>query len=184
MARIQYPNETDLKGKAKEGWAKHVADKNLTNMKKALLLDEAVYEAYMGWYVNWSRLVELVGKKAAMILAHSVSTTNDCLLCSLFFIRDLKAVGVDPADFAFDEKEEVLAEFGKRIVKNPTNVPDDLFAKLKKHFTDAEIVVIVGFVGQMIATNNFNSVLKIDVDESLIPFVEDFVPVVWRDGIK
>ncbi|MCL2171025.1 MAG: hypothetical protein FWB71_02630 [Defluviitaleaceae bacterium] len=181
MARIQYPNANDLSGVAKEGWDAHVEAGNLTNMKKALLLDEAVYEAYMGWYKSWSRLVELVGKKTAMILAHSVSSTNDCLLCSLFFVRDLKAIGINPADFVADEKEELLAEFGKQIVKNPTKICDDLFAKLKKYFNDKEIVVIVGFIGQMMATNNFNSVLQIDVDEQLLPLKGEFTPATWRE---
>ena len=184
MARIEYPTENALKGKAKEAWNKHIADKNLTNMKQALLQDEATYEAFMGWYKSWSRLLELVGKKAAMIYAHSISTTNGCLLCSLFFISDLKAAGVNPAELVLDEKEELLSELGRQIVKNPTNVPDSLFQRLKKHFSDSEIVTVVGFACQMIATNNFNSVLQIDVDQRLLSVQGDFKPPTWRANIE
>jgi hypothetical protein len=183
MARIGYPNGDALTGKSKEYWDGHVKDGNLTNMKQALLNDEATYEAYMGWYRSWSRLLDLVGKKAAMVFAHSISTTNDCLLCSLFFISDLKRFGFNPAELVLDEKETLLSELGKQIVKNPANVSDELFVGLKKHFNDGEIVAIVGFAGQMIATNNFNSVLQIDVDERLLPIQGEFVPADWRKNI-
>ena len=44
--------------------------------------------------------------------------------------------------------------------------------------------MIVGFAGQMIATNNFNSVLKIDVDKRLLPIINEFKPATWREGLK
>ena len=40
------------------------------------------------------------------------------------------------------------------------------------------------FAAQMIATNNFNSVLKIDVDQRLLPIVGEFKPATWRKDIK
>ncbi len=116
--------------------------------------------------------------------AHAISTTNSCQLCSLFFISDVKGLGLDPHNLQYDEKEEVLTELGRQIVKNPTAVSDELFDKLRKFWNDAEIVVIVGFAGQMIATNNFNSVLKIDVDQRLLPIINEFKPATWREDIK
>ena len=119
----------------------------------------------------------------AVLYAHAISTTNSCQLCSLFFISDVKGLGLDPANLQYDEKEEVLTELGRQIVKNPTAVSDELFDRLRKFWNDREIVVIVGFAGQMIATNNFNSVLKIDVDKRLLPIIDEFKPATWREGI-
>ena len=171
MARIIFLSKEELEAKAQKAWEDHEQKGSLTNMKVALLQDYATYDAYMGWYKSWVRLVEVVGKKAASVLAHSVSTTNNCLLCSLFFVSDLKSQGLDPKALTLDEKEETLAELGRQIVTDPTKVSDELFQKLKNNFSDTEIVVIVGFVGQMIATNNFNSVLKVDVDQRLLPLI-------------
>ena len=53
-----------------------------------------------------------------------------------------------------------------------------------KYFSDSEIVAIVGYAGQMIATNNFNSVLKIDVDKRLLPIINEFKPATWRENLK
>ncbi|MCB6992219.1 hypothetical protein LI177_01730 [bacterium 210820-DFI.6.37] len=184
MARVKLLEANEVSGKAKEAYDAYVEKGNLTNMKKALLQDYATYDAYMGWYTSWARLVEVIGEKASTIYAHAVSSTNSCLLCSLFFISDLKALGLDPDRLELDEKENLLVQLGQQIVKDPTNVSDELINDLKKHYSDSELVVIVGFAGQMIATNNFNSVLKIDVDQRLLPIQGEFKPATWREDIK
>ena len=93
-------------------------------------------------------------------------------------------MGLDPANLQYHEKETLLAKLGESIVKDPTSVSDELFADLKKFFNDQELVVIVGFAGQMIATNNFNSVFRIDVDKRLLPIIDEFKPATWRQNIK
>ncbi len=48
----------------------------------------------------------------AVLYAHAISTTNSCQLCSLFFISDVKGLGLDPANLQYDEKE-ALTELGQ-----------------------------------------------------------------------
>ena len=184
MARIKLLEQNEVTGAEKERYDELAGRNAVTNMKRGLLNDAATYDAYMAWYTSWNRLVEVIGEKDAILYAHAISTTNSCQLCSLFFISDVKGLGLDPANLIYDEKEQVLTELGRSIVKDPTSVSDELFGKLKSFFNDQEIVVIVGFAGQMIATNNFNSVLKIDVDQRLLPIINEFKPATWRENIK
>lgn len=184
MARIKLVEQNEAAGAEKERYDELAGRNAVTNMKKGLLNDAATYDAYMAWYTSWNRLVEVIGEKDAILYAHAISTTNSCQLCSLFFISDVKGLGLDPANLNYDEKEQALVELGQAIVMDPTSVSDELFDRLKSFFSDAEIVVIVGFAGQMIATNNFNSVLKIDVDQRLLPLVKEFKPATWRESIK
>jgi len=153
-------------------------------MKLVMLQDYGTYLAYMGWYDSWESLVNIVGLRAATIYAHSVSTTNGCLLCSLFFISDLNALGLDADNLQLEENEEILVALGQQIVKDPTAVSDELFNSLRRFYNDQQIVAIVGFAAQMQATNNFNSVLRVDVDERLLPIRDKFHPVTWRENIK
>ncbi len=183
MARVEFVKENEITGKAKEAYDNLKENNKLTNMKEVLLQDYATYDAYMGWYTSWVRLVEIIGEKAATIYAHSISTTNSCMLCSLFFISDLKALGLNPEELELDEKETLLSELGKQIVKDPTAVSEEVIQSLKQHFSDPELVVIVGFAGQMMATNNFNSVMKIDVDPRLLPIRGEFKAAEWRKNI-
>lgn len=180
MARVKFAAADSIEGKAKAAYTNLESQGKLTNMKQVLLSDYATYDAFMGWYTSWTRLVEIIGERSAVFYAHAISTTNSCLLCSLFFISDLKELGLDPNNLQFDEKEEVLTELGAQIVKDPTAVDDYLFDQLKRWYSDSEIVAIVGFATQMIATNNFNSVLQIDVDERLLPIRGEFKPASWR----
>ena len=55
---------------------------------------------------------------------------------------------------------------------------------LRKFYTDEEIIIIVGFGAQMQATNNFNSVLGVDVDKRLLPLKEEFTAPTWRENIQ
>ena len=184
MGRVTLTPPEELTGEERKAYEELNAEGRITNMKLYMLQEIGTYKAFMGWYDSWASVTQILDIKDATIFAHAVSTTNGCLLCSLFFISDLKDLGLDPNALVFDEKEELLVELGQSIVKNPTAVPDRLFDDLRKFFTDKEIIVLVGFAIQMQATNNFNSVLHVDVDERLLPLKGLFNPATWRDNIE
>jgi hypothetical protein len=152
----------------------------ISNMKHVLANSWPVYDAYMGWYTIFDRLLEILGKRGAALYSHAISTTNGCLLCSLFFIYDLRELGEDPKNPTLDAKEDLLVRLARQIVKDPNGVRDELFEELETHFNHEEIAVLVGFAGQMIATNIFNSVLDVDPDERFVPLIGEFEPETWR----
>ena len=184
MARVNLKTPEELSPESKKAYDELNSKGKITNMKLAMLQDYGTYLAFMGWYDSWASLEKTVGQRAATIYAHSVSTTNGCLLCSLFFISDLKELGLDPNKLELSENEKLLQKLGQQIVKDPTKVSDELLNGLRKFYTDTEIIIIVGFGAQMQATNNFNSVLGVDVDERLLPLKGEFKPATWRDAIK
>jgi hypothetical protein len=153
---------------------------SISNMKRALANSWPVYDAYMGWYTIFDRLLEVLGKRGATLYSHAISTTNGGLLCSRFFIYDLHDLGEDPKNPALDAKEDLIVRLGRQIVKDPNGVSNELFAELEAHFNHEEIAVLVGFAGQMIATNIFNSVLEVDPDERFVPIIGEFEPETWR----
>ena len=184
MARVALKTPEELDPQSKAAYDDLNSKGKITNMKLVMLQDYGTYLAFMGWYDSWASLEKTVGLRAATIYAHSVSTTNGCQLCSLFFISDLKELGLDPANLVLEENEKLLQQLGAQIVKDPTKVSDELLDGLRKYYTDTEIIIIVGFGAQMQATNNFNSVLGVDVDERLLPLKGEFKPATWRENIK
>ncbi|MCR4604968.1 MAG: hypothetical protein K5639_03110 [Eubacterium sp.] len=184
MARVNLKTPEELDAQSKAAYDDLNSKGKITNMKLVMLQDYGTYLAFMGWYDSWASLEKTVGLRAATIYAHSVSTTNGCQLCSLFFISDLKELGLDPGNLVLEENEKLLQQLGQQIVKDPTKVSDELLDGLRKYYTDTEIIIIVGFGAQMQATNNFNSVLGVDVDERLLPLKDEFKPVTWRENIK
>ena len=184
MARVHLKTPEELTGEAKKAYDELNSKGKITNMKLVMLQDYGTYKAFMGWYDSWASLEKTVGLRAATIYAHAISTTNGCQLCSLFFISDLKELGIDPASFETSENEALLQQLGQQIVKDPTKVSDELLNGLRKFYSDEEIIVIVGFGAQMQATNNFNSVLGVDVDKRLLPLKDQFKPATWRDVLS
>ena len=95
----------------------------------------------------------------------------------------VKVVGQRAATI-YAHSESRLRQLGQQIVKDPTKVSDELLNGLRKYYNDTEIIVIVGFGAQMQATNNFNSVLGVDLDKRLLPVKEEFKAPTWRENIK
>ena len=176
MARVHLKQPDELTGDARKAYEALEAAGKVTNMKLVMLQDYGTYKAFMGWYDSWASLEKAIGLRAATIYAHAVSTTNGCMLCSLFFISDLRELGLDPNSFETTENEKLLQQLGQQIVKDPTKVSDELLNGLRKFYTDEQIIIIVGFGAQMQATNNFNSVLGVDVDQRLLPLKDQFKP--------
>ncbi len=139
MARIKLVEQNEATGAEKERYDELAGRNAVTNMKKGLLNDAATYDAYMAWYTSWNRLVEVIGEKDAILYAHKISTTNSCQLCSLFFISDVKGLGLDPANLVYDEKETLLARLAEQIVKDPTAVSDELIDNLASASPDRRI---------------------------------------------
>lgn len=165
---LDYTNTTPEK-RAAYDQQKESAGGYVTNMKKTLLRSLPAYNALMQWFPLHDEVVKIIGKRGVSIFCHSISSENECLLCSLYFRKELKEQGISPEKFELSKKEELLVDFGRSIVRNSNQISDDFFDQLKKHFTEEEIVSLVGFAVIMIATNLVNTTLAIEVDDNIKP---------------
>jgi hypothetical protein len=140
----------------------------LTNQKAVMLGDLDTFEIYMGWYTLFDKLVAAIGERAVHVFAHAISEENDCLICSVFFRRILIDGGGDPEKPATTELEDALLELGRAIARTPTAIPDDLYRRVEGVIPDPHTrTVLLAFAGQMVATNVFNSVGRVPLDEVL-----------------
>ena len=142
----------------------------ITNMKRTLLLSIPAFTAYMEWYTLYDLLVPVVGERAMSLYSYAISSGNDCLICSTFFRKILIDSGDDPDNPKITDVEELLMDFGSAICVNPHDIPDELYDRLKEKFTDEQIVLLIAFAGIMYATNLFNTVAKVPLDEILYKY--------------
>ena len=142
----------------------------ITNMKRTLLHNVPAFKAYMEWYTLYDELKPVLGERALNLLSYAISSGNDCLICGSFFKKILNENGEDTEDLKLNEVEELLYMLGTCVAVDPHNVPDEVYNGLKAHFTDEQIVTIIAFAGIMYATNLFNTVAKVDLDEVLYDF--------------
>lgn len=140
----------------------------LTNQKTVMLGDDDTFRIYMGWYTLFDKLAAVVGARAVHVFAHAISDENDCLICSVFFRQILIDGGDDPDDPATTELEDALLDLGRRIARTPTGIPDEAYVRIERLIPDPHArILLIAFAGQMVATNVFNSVGRVPLDEVL-----------------
>jgi alkylhydroperoxidase family enzyme len=144
----------------------------ITNMKRAMLHNIPTFKAYMEWYTLYDLIVPFLGERALTLFSYAISHGNDCLICSIFFRKILIDSGDDPDNPQLNDVEKLMMAFGQSICTQPHDIPDEIYAELKSKFNDEQLTLLVGFAGIMYATNLFNTVSKVPLDEVLYKYVK------------
>lgn len=158
----------------RETWDAEIAKRGrITNMKKTFLHSVPAFHAYMEFYVLYERLLPVFGKRAVWLFCHAISSGNDCLICTMYFRRNLLDAGVDPATYEPDENEQLFIDFGRSFSHaNGGKKPSaELWGKLKEKLSNEQLVDLVGLGGLMVATNMFNDYIDIPLDDSLYEYM-------------
>ena len=67
--------------------------------------------------------------------------------------------------------EQALLDFGGAMGAKSGQVDNAIYDAVRSRYSETELVVLVGFAGQMIATNVFNNVFEVEIDSYLAPYV-------------
>ena len=99
-------------------------------------------------------------------IAFVVSELNKCDYCVSISKMQLKNLGLDEKKMKdiekiCNEKECVAIEYAKATATHAYKIDPDLIKRLKKHFTDEQIVEITSVVGLFSFINRFNDALHI-----------------------
>jgi alkylhydroperoxidase family enzyme len=142
----------------------------VTNMKRTLAHSPTALHALMTWYPLHDRVEAFLGARATTLFAHAISAGTDCLLCSTFFRRILIDAGEDPDALVLNEREQAVVDYGVQLARDANNVSDELYGRLAAFLAPAQLVDLTAFGALMLATNVFNSALRVDLDEYLLPY--------------
>ncbi|MDR1531529.1 MAG: hypothetical protein LBS62_04990 [Clostridiales bacterium] len=145
----------------------------ITNMKRTLLHSIPAFKAYMEWYTLFDLIEPFIGKRGLWLFSYSISAENDCLICSTFFRKILIDCGENPDSLTLSEQEHLLWGFGREIAKNPHKIPQEIYDKLAEFYDEEQRVLLIAFAGLMAATNLFNTVAKVPLDEILQNYRKD-----------
>ncbi|CAN5290811.1 hypothetical protein BH09BAC1_BH09BAC1_02670 [soil metagenome] len=168
VSQISY---TDAPRDAKTIWDQQIADYGrMTNMKRTLAHSPIALRSYMEWYPLKNEIAAVIGERSAILFAHAISTETDCLICSTFFRKILIQWGENPNALMLNQQEQLLVDLGRAIAINFNKVPPALIFPFKQKYGEAFVVNLVAFAGIMIATNLFNNVLQLDLDDYLGEF--------------
>lgn len=171
MTRITPVAEAAAPEASQELAAAHLAaGGRMTNMKWTLARAPEALQALLTWYPLHDQVVPFLGERRTNLFCHAISTESDCLICSTFFRRILKDAGEDPDALVLDETDELIADLGRRLADDPHAVDDAMHARLREHFDEREVVLLVAFGAMMVATNVFNDAMGVPLDDYLQPY--------------
>ena len=142
----------------------------ITNMKRTLLHVPKCFDVYMEWYALADLCKDFTGERALSLFSYAISEGNRCLVCGTFFRKILIDSGDDPDAPMLNEEENLLMELGFSIAEDPHNIDPDIYAALKERYTDEQLVLLLAFAGIMAATNLFNTVAQVPLDEVLYKY--------------
>ncbi|MCR5507777.1 MAG: hypothetical protein K6F34_03730 [Lachnospiraceae bacterium] len=138
----------------------------LTAEKRTLLHNGPSFNAVEGGsYAVAKELESFIGRRAAIFYEFAISEENDCIVCMTYYRNLFKKSGIDISNLEYTPQEELLIEYGRAIGRDPKNIPDDLFERLKAEFSEEEIVVITAMGVMMLANNFFNDILRVTPDK-------------------
>lgn len=174
MPRIDPLPKQAASSELKAAWAEHIdayPDSQITNMKATLSHSPLAFSVYMQWYPLYHAVIGIVGERAAYLFAHAISEASNCPVCTTFFRKIIIQNGERPENLILSVEEQQLLDFGAAVAQQNGDVPDAIYQPIQTRFGPAEIVVLVAFAGQMVATNLFNNVLNVVVDDYLAPYL-------------
>ena len=149
--------------------AHEAAGARMTNMKWTAARSPETLAMLLSWYPLFDRIVGFLGERRTQLLAHAISDRNECLICSTFFRRILIDAGEDPADLRLDEEDELIVELGRALADDP-HIGEDLYRRLAERYDEQQLVELAGFGAIMVATNVFNDMLGVPLDDYLQPY--------------
>ena len=173
MARIEPVSENDITPSLRQAFEKHVKDHNarITNMKSTLGHSLLAFEVYMQWYPLYEEVEKILGKRLAYLFAYSISSASDCPLCSTFFRKIIIDAGEKPENLQLTSPEEKVLDFGSSIAKGRGHITNSMYDDVATKYDKKDMVVLIAFAGQMIATNIFSNVTESDIDEYLFDYL-------------
>ncbi|WP_076379341.1 carboxymuconolactone decarboxylase family protein [Filimonas lacunae] len=173
MARINPLPEQDAPAPVKAAFEEHRTryQARITNMKATLAHSLPAFDIYMEWYRLYQRVQEILGPRLAYLFAYSISSGSGCPLCTTFFRKIIIDNGEQPEHIHFNQHEQLLIDFGSQIAQQRGKVEEELFEKISSIYNQEQLVELIAFAGQMIATNVFSNVTETDIDEYLQAYI-------------
>ncbi len=171
MPRISLVGRSRAAGAAREAFERKIAERgNIPNMYRVfahrpwlLTTMDAHFAAVMGSGTVPLRLKEL--------LAVQTSVENECRYCVASHTLLAERTGATREQVAslldfergpYSEKEKTALRFGLQMTRDANRVPDAVFAALREHFDEGEIVEVASVVGLFAYFNRFNNAFALE----------------------
>jgi AhpD family alkylhydroperoxidase len=173
MSRVTIKNRNDLPEALRPLWDRMTTYGAFENQAGAMAHRPPVFEHT--WRLLTALADEAVLPKRYLELALvTVSLVNRCAYCVSHHAPKLAVTGVSEAgaaallDYAthpeLDDVDKLVVEYAIAVTTAWDRTCDDLFARLKQHFSQAQLVELTWRTALCGAFNRFNDILQLDIE--------------------
>jgi uncharacterized peroxidase-related enzyme len=169
MARISLIEAESATPEVKEIYEKALRGKP-GNAQKALAHRPDMLKNFLPYYASVGKSLD---RKLYEMIYLRVSFINGCHYCQQHHVASSKRVGLTVEDWKalkdgnyvrFTEKEQTALAYVEKLTRAPHDIADADVERLKKHFSDAEIVDLHLLVGLANLTNRFTDPLGLELE--------------------
>jgi uncharacterized peroxidase-related enzyme len=169
MARVSLVEVENATPEVKEIYEKTLRGKP-GNVQKALAHRPDMLKNFLAFYASVGRSLD---RKLYEMIYLRVSFINGCHYCQQHHVASSKRAGLTAEDWralkdsnyaGFTEREQTALTYTEKLTRASRDVADADFEKLKKHFSDAEIVDLHLLVGLANLTNRFTDPLGLELE--------------------
>jgi uncharacterized peroxidase-related enzyme len=176
MARISIKTRGDLPQALQPLWDKMTTYGAFENQAGVMAHRPPIFEH------TWAMLTGLaeeavLSKRHLELCLVAVSLLNKCTYCVSHHAPKLAVAGVSEAGAArlldyqshpeLDEVDKLVVEYAIAVTNNWNRTRDEIFTRLKAHFSEAQIVEMTWRIALCGAFNRFNDILQLDVEEGV-----------------
>jgi uncharacterized peroxidase-related enzyme len=130
----------------------------------------------------WAMLTELaeegvLPKRYLELCLVTASLLNKCTYCVSHHAPKLAVQGISEAGAArlldykahpeLDEVDKLVVEYAIAVTNSWNRTRDEIFTRLRAHFTEAQIVELTWRTALCGAFNRFNDILQLDIEEGV-----------------
>ena len=177
MSRVSIKTRDDLPAELKPLWDKMTTYGAFQNQAGVMAHRLPIFKHM------WSMLIDLadeavLSKRYLELALVTVSLLNKCTYCVSHHAPKLKIQGVseegaerllDYRDHPeLDAVDKLVVEYAIAVTNNWNKTCDEVFARLRQHFSEGQIVELTWRTALCGAFNRFNDILQLDIEEDVV----------------
>ncbi|HJO72774.1 MAG: carboxymuconolactone decarboxylase family protein [Rhodospirillales bacterium] len=177
MARVRDVEVDEVPEKVRPIYARFTKEYGpFLNQARVFAHRPVALEHLMGMLLDFADEA-LLSKRYLEIALVVVSKLNECEYCVAHHNPRLVRLGLAPETVAgilepdcpgLDEVERLVRDYAMQVTNRPQAIDEALFAELKKHFNEAEIVELTLRTTLCGFFNAFNDALEIEMEEGVL----------------
>ena len=177
MSRVSIKTRDDLPEALKPLWDKMTTYGAFENQAGVMAHRPPIFQH------TWSMLIDLsdeavLSKRYLELALVAVSLLNRCTYCVSHHAPKLavQGVSVEGAERLLDYKDHpeldavdrLVVEYAIAVTNNWNKTRDEMFTRLREHFSEAQIVELTWRTALCGAFNRFNDILQFDIEQGVV----------------